>query len=227
MTQSVCLHRLAATPKTRRDAGRNHNEPVIRFSRSHKLLFISPEVYLSVRLRFVLSSFAVLSCSLAAHASSLIGASVDVRYLYPRTSTTFQDFGTQTVTNGLTDTATEPQPFASLTFSANQITITNLAGGFTSTVFDGFDVTLLTGSPFTSVTYDPSSMAQFETGSVLSFSASDIRLNLEGTCSTCVGGEKIVLDVNPTTAVTPEPSSFALLGTGILGVVGVMRKRLA
>lgn len=29
------------------------------------------------------------------------------------------------------------------------------------------------------------------------------------------------------TSVTPEPSSFALLGTGILGMLGVMRKRFA
>ena len=32
---------------------------------------------------------------------------------------------------------------------------------------------------------------------------------------------------NTTTSVTPEPSSFALLATGILGVAGVIRKRLA
>ena len=31
----------------------------------------------------------------------------------------------------------------------------------------------------------------------------------------------------PPAAVTPEPSSIALLGTGLLGVIGVMRKRFA
>ena len=137
-----------------------------------------------MRLRLLLSSFIILSCSLAAHAS-LIGDSVKVRYLSPSTNVV-QDFGTQTVTNGLTDSVLSD---ISLTFSANQITITNLAPGvFFPSDFNGFDVALLSGSPFTSVTYDVMSSAIFRTGSVLSFTSSDIRLNVAGTCTTCTGG---------------------------------------
>lgn len=37
----------------------------------------------------------------------------------------------------------------------------------------------------------------------------------------------IVYNYTPNTAATPEPSSIALLGTGLLGFAGVLRKRFA
>ena len=38
-------------------------------------------------------------------------------------------------------------------------------------------------------------------------------------------GTVTITDLGPTTTVTPEPSSIALLGTGMFGLAGVLRKR--
>ena len=50
----------------------------------------------------------------------------------------------------------------------------------------------------------------------------------DGNAGNTLATDAFTLDVTSgTTAVTPEPSSFALLGTGLLGMAGVLRKRFA
>lgn len=82
----------------------------------------------------------------------------------------------------------------------------------------------LSGPAITNVTEDAASTPAFATGSVVSFSANDINVNLANTCSACVGGEQIILDVTTAGAAVPEPASLALFGTALFGF-GVLRRR--
>jgi hypothetical protein len=123
-----------------------------------------------MRLRHFLSAVLLTSISLAAHADSLIGSTVDVRYAFPTTSTTLTDSGSLTVTPGL---AIVSGGNANLTFtSGTEITVTNPGlGPFTSDAFNGFEVGILSGATIEDVVLDPLSDPALATGAVITFSA--------------------------------------------------------
>jgi hypothetical protein len=146
--------------------------------------------------------------------ASLIGDTVDVRYLLPDTSTTSQHFGTFTITG--TESFTDAYGNSSISFGSSAITVMNLTpGAFSSFAFSGYDIQLISGAPFSNVVIDPSSSSAFASGSVLTFSSNDIQINLAGACGSCSGGESIVLDV---TAAVPEPSTWAMMILGFAGI---------
>ncbi len=169
---------------------------------------------------FCVLAAGALSAPLAAHAD-LLGDSIHVVVAFPTSTTSVLDLGNYAVP----DTGTYP---GVLSFTITQDTIT-----LTATQPEGFNTAAFNGLEFTDITTDPGiTSATFRpgfafAGGVASFTGDEVFINLEG--NTVTPGEQLIVDLgfDPAVPATPEPSSIALLGTGVLGLGGVLRRRFA
>ena len=174
-----------------------------------------------MRFYSLVTAAALLSASFAAHAS-LIGNTVSCNQTSSssgyscNSSTATVGSGpefTLILNGGTGSDITED-------FTANGLTVTfesglhfnatNIVNADLTSAFTGYSVTSITG--FTGLS-----------ASNISLNNGLLDLNLVGSESSPGASINLAL----TTAATPEPSSLALLGTGILGALGVARKRFA
>jgi len=161
-------------------------------------------------------------------ANTILGTTIDVQNVWPSVDVVYQDLGTITVTS-TPQTLTTFQPYFDVAISGTQIVLSDsnsyVIYGPPPAVGTFNGVYLVDESiAFPDTVIDSSSVL---TGGspIITIAGNTLEIDFDG--ESFQPGEQLVLDVGP--SPTPEPGSgtLMLIGVGLLGLMMVMRKRIA
>jgi hypothetical protein len=169
----------------------------------------------------------VLICVVAAfpaRASSLLGDTIQVNYLFPNSGTIFTNFPTAVVTAG----GAPFDIFGHDTFTVlpTEVTMTNddqLDHLFVAAAFNGFSVNDVTApGRITGVTIDPLTNLAGFTQSDIVLQGTTLLVNFQSLTS--LPTTYVQLDLT-TTSTVPEPASITVLTAGLAGIAFLLRRK--